>query len=211
MPLADSTAIFFAEPLILTAMSALFLGERIGWRRVLAVLVGFIGALIVIRPSFETFGLPALLSLLAAFCFALYLTMTRRLAKTESAQAMQFWVCLFGMLILSALMAVSGQIGWEVMRPSWPTIEAWGWLLGLGMIATTAHMLAIRAFQLAPASVLAPFQYLEILGATLLGTIIFGDLPDGLTGLGITIIVGAGLYVFYCEQQADATPIPTER
>lgn len=209
MPLADSTAIFFAEPLILTAMSALFLGERIGWRRVLAVLVGFIGALIVIRPSFETFGLPALLPLLAAFCFALYLTMTRRLAKTESAQAMQFWVCLFGMLILSALMAVSGQIGWEVMQPSWPTIEAWGWLAGLGVIATTAHMLAIRAFQLAPESVLAPFQYLEILGATLLGAIIFGDLPDGLTGLGITIIVGAGLYVFYCEQQADATPIPT--
>ncbi|MGH1480516.1 MAG: hypothetical protein ACRBM6_17595 [Geminicoccales bacterium] len=120
---------------------------------------------------------------------------------------MQFWVCLFGMLILPALMAVSGQIGWEVMPPSSPTIEAWGWLAGLGVIARTAHMLAIRAFQLAPASVLAPFQYLEVLGATLLGAIIFGDLLDGLTGFGIAIIVG--LYVFYREQQADATPIPT--
>lgn len=210
MPLADSTAIFFVEPLILTMMSAVFLGERIGWRRVLAVSVGFIGALIVIRPSFKTFGLPALLPLLAAFCFALYLTMTRRLAKTESAQAMQFWACLFGMLILSALMAASKQIGWDVTQPSWPTIEAWGWLACLGVIATIAHMLAIRAFQLAPASVLAPFQYLEILGATLLGAIIFGDLPDGLTGLGIAIIVGAGLYVFYREQQAGTNPPPSE-
>ncbi len=209
MPLADSTAIFFAEPLILTAMAALFLGERIGWRRILAVLVGFTGALIVIRPSFETFGLPALLPLLAAFFFALYLTMIRRLAKTESAQAMQFWVCLFGMLILSVLMAMSEQIGWEVMKPSWPTIEAWGWLASLGVIATIAHMLAIRAFQLAPASVLAPFQYLEIMGATLLGAVVFGDLPDGLTGLGIAIIVSSGLYVFHREQQGGAMPPPT--
>ncbi|MGI9500760.1 MAG: DMT family transporter [Geminicoccaceae bacterium] len=210
MPLADSAAIFFAEPLILTVMSALFLGEQIGWRRVLAVLVGFMGALIVIRPSFETFGLPALLPLLAAVCYALYLIMTRRLAKTESAQAMQFWVCLFGMLILSALLAASAQIGWDMMQPSWPTIEAWGWLACLGVIATIAHMLAIRAFQLAPASVLAPFQYLEILGATLLGAVIFDDLPDGLTGLGIAIVVGSGLYVFYREQQTGAKPSPTE-
>jgi len=209
MPLADSTAIFFVEPLILTLMSAVFLGERIGWRRILAVLVGFMGALIVIRPSFQTVGLPALLPLVAAICFALYLTITRRMAKRENAQAMQFWVCLFGMLILSALMATSPQIGWDVMQPSWPTMEAWGWLVGLGVIATIAHMLAICAFQLAPASVLAPFQYLEILGATLLGAVIFGDLPDAMTGLGIAIIISSGLYVFYREQQVGANPPPT--
>lgn len=134
---------------------------------------------------------------------------TRRLAKTESAQAMQFWVCLFGTLILSALMAASARIGWDVMQPSWPTIEAWGWLVALGVIATIAHMLAIRAFRLAPASILAPFQYLEILGATLLGAVIFGDLPDSFTGLGIAIVVSSGLYVFYREQRAGTNPPPT--
>ncbi|MGI9486242.1 MAG: DMT family transporter [Geminicoccaceae bacterium] len=210
MPLADSAAIFFVEPLILTLMSAAFLDEGIGWRRLLAVVVGFVGALIVIRPSFETVGLPAILPLIAAACFALYLTITRAVAKTENARAMQFWVCVFGMLVLSFALTLSDVIGWAAIRPSWPTSLAWAWLIVLGLIATISHMLAIRAFHLAPASVLAPFQYLEILGATLLGAVIFGDLPDGLTGLGIAIIVGSGLYVFYRERQVDAEPKPTE-
>ena len=201
MPLADTAAIFFVEPLILTLMSVAFLGERIGWRRIMAVIAGFLGALIVIRPSFETVGPAALLPLLAALCFALYLTITRRLAQKENAQAMQFWVCFFGMLILSIAMTAGASSGWDVVKPAWPSVQAWGWLFLLGMIATIAHMLAILAFRLAPASVLAPFQYLEILGATLLGALVFDDLPDELTGLGIVIIVGSGLYVFHREQK----------
>ena len=204
MPLADSVAIFFVEPLILTLMSALFLSERIGWRRVFAVVIGFIGALIVIRPSFETVGAPALLPLIAAISFALYLTITRAVAEAEDARVMQFWVCFFGMLVLSLTLAVSGASGWAAMQPAWPTFDAWGWLLLLGVITTVSHQFAIRAFHLAPASVLAPFQYLEILGATLLGAIIFDDLPDGWTGLGIVIIVGSGLYVFLRKQQVGA-------
>lgn len=204
MPLADSVAIFFVEPLILTLMAALFLGERIGWRRVLAVLVGFIGALIVIRPSFENAGPAALLPLVAAVCYALYLTITRAVASAENAQAMQFWVCVFGMLALSLAMAVGSAIGWSAIRPAWPTTETWGWLILLGVIATISHMLAIRAFRLAPASVLAPFQYLEILGATVLGAVIFGDIPDGLTGLGTAFIIGSGLYVFHRERRVSA-------
>ncbi len=210
MPLADSAAIFFVEPLILTTMSAAFLGERIGRRRLLAVLVGFAGALIVIRPSFESVGLPALLPLIAAACFALYLTITRAAARTENATDMQFWVCVFGMLVLSFAMVASTATGWTTIRPTWPAKEVWAWLILLGVIATISHLLAIRAFRLAPASILAPFQYLEILGATFLGAFIFGDLPDGLTALGIAIIVGAGLYVFQREQRADAGPLPME-
>ncbi|MGI9502358.1 MAG: DMT family transporter [Geminicoccaceae bacterium] len=204
MPLADSAAIFFVEPLVLTMMATLFLGERIGWRRVLAVVVGFIGALIVIRPSFETVGPAALLPLLAATCFAFYLTITRAVAHTESAQAMQLWVCVFGMLALSLAMAAGSEMGWSAISPAWPATGAWGWLFLLGVIATISHMLAIRAFRLAPASVLAPFQYLEILGATFLGAVIFGDIPDGLTGLGTVIIVGSGLYVFHRERGTSA-------
>lgn len=202
MPLADSSAIFFVEPLILTTMSAIFLGERIGVRRMLAVVTGFGGALVVIRPSFETVGLPALLPLVAALCFAIYLTITRHLANSENAQVTQFWVCFSGMLSLSLAMALSTMLGWTVMQPTWPTLEAWGWLVVLGIIATASHMLAILAFRLAPASVLAPFQYFEIVGATILGVLIFGDFPDLWTSLGITIIVASGLYVFRREQIA---------
>lgn len=202
MPLADSAAIFFVEPLLLTLISATFLGEPIGWRRLLAVIIGFLGALIVIRPSFETVGYPALLPLMAALCFAIYLAITRRLAQAENALAMQFWVCLFSALVLSLAMLIGAGVSFDVLQPSWPTIQQW-WLLGsLGAIALIAHMFAIKAFRLAPASILAPFQYFEIFGATILGVIVFGNFPDAVTGLGIAIIVGSGLYVFRREQVA---------
>lgn len=200
LPLADAAAIFFVEPLLLTLMAALFLGEPIGWRRGLAVIVGFLGALVVIRPSFEAVGPAALLPLLAAACFASYLAITRRLAAAEDARAMQFWVCAFASLVLLLALGLGARAAWPVLQPAWPTPAEWGLLLGLGVIATASHMLAIQALRLAPAGILAPFQYLEILGATLLGVIFFADLPDGTTLLGITIIVGAGLYVFRRER-----------
>lgn len=200
MPLADSSAIFFVEPLMLTVLSALVLGEPIGWRRVVAVIVGFGGSLIVIRPSFESVGLAALLPLVSAFCFAVYLTMTRRLARVEEARAMQFWVALFAALALMLAMAVGAGASWAVLVPSWPAASAWGLLLAMGAIGTVSNMLAIAAFRLAPAGILAPFQYLEILGATILGVAFFGDLPDAATLLGIVIIVGSGLYMFRRER-----------
>jgi len=200
MPLADSAAIFFVEPLLLTLMSALFLSEPIGWRRLFAIVIGFIGALIVIRPRFETVGLIALLPLLAAFCLALHLVITRRLARTEDALGLQLWVCLFSTLALSLALVIGIQASWDVLRPSWPTTEEW-WLLGsLGVLALISQMLVIKAFHLAPASILAPFQYVEIFGATILGVVFFSDIPDSLTSLGIAIIVGSGLHVFRREQ-----------
>ncbi|MEM7023269.1 MAG: DMT family transporter, partial [Pseudomonadota bacterium] len=202
LPLADSAAIFFVEPLLLTLLATVALGEPIGWRRVLAVIVGFAGALIVIRPSFEAVGPAALLPLLAAFCFAVYLTITRKLATVEDARAMQFWVCVFAALTLMIAMTVGSAASVPVLTPSWPSAGQWVWLVGLGVIATLSHMLAIRAFRLAPASILAPFQYLEILGATILGIIVFSDVPDRTTVLGIAVIVGSGLYVFRREQAA---------
>jgi drug/metabolite transporter (DMT)-like permease len=200
MPLANSAAIFFVEPLLLTAISALFLGEPIGWRRVTAVVIGFLGALIVIRPSFATIGLPAFLPLLAALCFAIYLAITRRSVATETALATQFWVCVVAAVALSLAIAMGTQASSHVLRAAWPTIWEWGLLGSLTMIALISHRLAINAFRLAPASILAPFQYVEIFGSIILGAIFFGDLPDMLTSLGIAIIIGSGLYVFRREQ-----------
>lgn len=203
MPLAESSAIFFAEPLILTLMSAFFLGEKIGPRRIVAVIIGFVGALIVIRPNFQVVGPTALLPLLSAVCIAIYLTITRKMTDREDGRVMQFWVCLFAALTLCVAMFTGFQWSVSVLEPAWPSGTHLAILAALGTIATISHMLAIYGIRRAPAAVLAPFQYLEILGATLLGFLFFGDFPDPLTFLGIVIIVGSGLYVFRKERMID--------
>lgn len=203
MPLAESSAIFFVEPLILTLMSAYFLSEPIGPRRILAVLIGFIGALIVIRPNFQEVGPVALLPLLCAVCIAVYLTITRSLAAREDARVMQLWVCLFAALTLLPLMVIGSQFSLQVLDFVRPAATHWWILVALGAIATISHMLAIYGIRLAPAGILAPFQYLEILSATGLGIWFFGDVPDGPTIVGIIIIVGSGLYVFHKERMIN--------
>lgn len=201
LPLADTAAIFYVEPLVLVLIAALFLGEPVGWRRLLAVAVGFLGVLLIIRPSFEAVGPPALLPLLAAASYAGYLAITRHATNTEHPRVMQLWVCVSGALVLGSVMALASPLAWPVLAFSLPTATQLLLLLAMGAIATTSHMLAIHAIRMAPAQILAPFQYTEILGATILGIVIFANWPDAQTWLGIAIIVGAGLYVFFRERQ----------
>lgn len=200
MPLADASAIYFVQPLILTLMSAFFLGEKIGFRRILGVVIGLAGALMVIRPSFEAVGFAALLPLVSALCIAIYFTMTRSLSKNENPRVLQFWACIFASLVLFPALVAGAHFSIPVLTPSWPQGVEWGLLALVGIIGMTSHMLAIKALHMAPAGVLAPFQYLEILGATLLGFVVFSDVPDLYTFTGILIIVGSGLYVFHRER-----------
>jgi S-adenosylmethionine uptake transporter len=200
LPLADAIAIFFVEPLLLTLCSALFLGEQVGWRRMGAVLVGLLGAMIVVRPSFATFGLAALLPLGAAMSFALYLLLTRWLSQRENSAHMQFYAGVSGCLVMSVALLVGQSWYISVLDPVTPTLAQWGLLAALGAIATIGHWLVVIAFKRAPASVLAPLQYLEILGATVLGWFLFDDFPDPVAWLGIAIIIGSGLYVAHREQ-----------
>lgn len=202
LPLADAIAIFFVEPLILTLLSAAFLGEPVGWRRLLAVAVGFGGALMVIQPSFEEAGWPAFLPLGAAFGFASYLVLTRRLAQAGDAVAMQFYAGVFGCLTMVAVMAmaVGLGVGSVYFVPVWPTTVDWLKLAGLGAVATAGHLLVVHALRRAPAGVVAPFQYLEIISATLLGYVFFDDFPTPEKWLGIAVIIGSGLYVFHRER-----------
>lgn len=204
MPIANAIAIFFVEPLILTLMSALFLGERVGWRRLVAVVVGFAGALLIIRPSFAQVGWSALLPLGTAVCFATYLALTRMLARGEDPVAMQCYTGFFGSLVMGAALLGGSWGGVDVLTPIWPTLQDWLLLAGLGLVATVGHILVVYAFRYAEAAVLAPFQYLEIISATILGFLLFGDFPDALTWLGIAIIVGSGLFVFWREQRQSA-------
>ena len=201
MPIADAIAIFFVEPLILTLLSALLLGEDIGWRRLSAVLVGFLGAMIIIQPGFADFGYAVVLPLGAAICFAFYLVLTRKLALSTDPNVIQLTAGISGMITMSIALIVGYFAGIRLLDPVWPTPMQWLMMAGLGVVGTTGHLFVVHAFKRAPAVVLAPFQYLEIISASLLGLIFFGDFPSPTTWLGIAIIVGAGLYVFHRERR----------
>ena len=200
MPIADAIAIFFVEPLIVTLLSAIFLGERIGWRRILAAIVGFAGALIVVRPSYDLFGLTAILPLGAALCFAIYIVLTRRLVQTQDPVVMQFNSGLTGLVFMSLALLIGHALEIPVFTPVWPTPWEWSLLALCGVIATVGHFMITLAFRHVEAGVLAPFQYLEIVGATGYGLWLFGDFPDSVTWSGIAIIVGSGLYIFHRER-----------
>lgn len=203
MDIADAIAIFFVEPFILTLLGGLLLGEQIGKQRYIACGVGFIGALFVIQPSFSEVGLPALLPLVTAVCFALYLILTRRMSSQMHPVTLQAYTGLAAVLTMLPLLVVFDGSGVEPFDPSWPERREFWLLAALGGIATLSHVCISFAFSLAPASTLAPIQYLEIVGATALGYLIFSDFPDVLTIFGIFLIVGAGLFVFYRERRAD--------
>jgi S-adenosylmethionine uptake transporter len=201
MSVPDAIAVFFVEPLILTILSGLILKEQVGWRRRIAVGVGFIGALIVIQPSYSVFGPVSLLPVCTAFLFANYLLLTKALAAHEDPLTMQFFSGVAGFAVLSAISWAGGQAGIDILAMVWPTPQQWLLLAGVGLIATICHLMIVHAFKRAPASVLAPFNYIEIVSATLLSYLVFQDVPNAWKWLGISIIVGSGLYVWWRERQ----------
>lgn len=204
MPLADAIAVFFVEPLIVMLMSSVFLGEKVGWRRVTAAIIGFGGAIIVIRPSYELFGLVSLLPLCTAFLFSVYLILTRISGSDQEPLVMQFYAGIGGVLICGAILAVGTPLGSVDFGLSLPTTnQAWSLLLGIGLFAVASHLLIVIAFTMAPASVLAPFQYVEIVSATILGYLVFNEFPASVQWLGIFIIIGSGIYIFLREQKLE--------
>ncbi|WP_137701389.1 DMT family transporter [Marimonas lutisalis] len=206
MPIANAIAIFFVEPFILTLMGGLFLGEDIGPRRIIACLVGFAGALLVIQPSFDDLGAVALLPLVTAFCFAFYMVLTRQMATRTHPLALQGYTALAAMLFILPLLWAFDGSGRAALDPVWPVGLAVWTLLGVGLVSTISHLFISFALRLAPAATIAPLQYIEIVSATVLGYFIFSDIPDGLTVMGAAIIVGSGLYVFAREQAAGRRP-----
>lgn len=203
MPLADVFAIYFVEPFMLTAMSAVFLGESVGWRRWLAIAVGFCGALIVIQPSFAIFGWTALLPVACAFLYTLYLFLNRAIGEGDSPLTMQTISGFGGMMFMAGALAVGNGAGLENFALSLPQSPlALGLLLILGSLSGYAHLLVVRAFRMAPLSLLAPFQYFEIISATILGYALFGDFPNLWKWVGIAIIVGSGLFIIWRERMA---------
>ncbi len=202
MAIADAIAIFFVQPMILTLLSAPLLGEPVGWRRYLACAVGFSGALLVIQPSFSAFGWLAAAPLGAACCFAFYLIFTRKLAQSVDAVSMQFWSGLFGAMVMAGALGLGAAAGSAVFAVNAVSPYTMALMLGMGLFATFSHLAIVSAFARAPASVLAPLQYLEIIAATAIGFLVFGDFPDALTWTGIAIIIASGMVIIWREQAA---------
>lgn len=200
MPLTDALAIAFAEPMILTAVSPWLLGETVGWRRWSACGVGFIGTLMIIRPSFEQFGATALLPLGAAFTFAGYHVMTRRLSGQGGLVAIQFATGFAGLISVAPILVAARAAGFVAEPIVMPSAFALGIFAVVGALSFLTHGMIIKAFALAPAAVLAPFGYLEIVTATILGYVVFGDFPDGPTWGGIGLIMASGLYIVHRER-----------
>ena len=201
MPLADSMAIFFMAPLLLVLASAWILKEQVGWRRQLSVLIGFGGVLLVIRPNFTAFGFTAFLPLGAAALFTCYLLLTRRWAGRDHPLSMQLASGVGGSVIIAVVLAIGALLGVSDLQVSVPEASvAWIYILLIGCIAAVGHLLITIAFRHTEASILAPFQYIEIIVAATLGLLVFGEFPDALRWLGIAIIVAAGIYVFWRER-----------
>lgn len=204
LPLANAIAIFFVQPMILTLLAMLFLGEKTGWHRKGAVLAGFLGALLVIQPGSDSFTPAALLPIGAAFFFSCYLAVTRSVANIDHPLIMQFASGVGAAVALSLALLVGLYSGDPKWTPVAPDLAQWTWLMLIGLIAAVGHLLVVIAVNRAPASLLAPFGYVEIIAATALGWFLFDEWPDALSWLGIAVIVLSGLYVFVREQHQSS-------
>jgi len=197
IPLVEASAILFLAPLIVTALAKPLLGEPVGVRRWAAVVVGFVGAVIIIRPGGGVMQAAAIFPLTTAVLYALYMIATRHLSRDDSAVTTLFYTALVGALVMS----VPAPLFWQT-----PDFAGWTLMILLGVLGGVCHFALIRAFEAAPAATITPFEYSRLIWATLLGFAAFGNLPDGWTVLGAAIIVGAGVYVYRRESAAaDST------
>ena len=208
MPLADAMAIFFVEPFIVTILGGIVLGETVGNRRIIACLIGFFGALFIIKPSFSLFGAVALLPLITALSFAFYIFLTRKMAQNMNPVTLQAYTALAAVIILLPIIVYANGTNIDLLDPVIPSTKSIWLLIGVGIAAIIAHLFITFALSLAPATIVAPLQYFEIVTATLFGYLFFSDFPDYLTFLGIFIIIFSGLYVIYREHN-HTKPTPT--
>ncbi len=205
LPLADAMTYYLAGPIYVTIMAAVFLGERVGWRRWLAVLVGFIGVIVALGPSASSLGAPALIAFAGSIIYSLYLVVTRILRRTHDT-------------VMAAWQVVGGLILGIVGAPfGWTTPSSWvegALLASLGVGALIATIGVNRSLAFAPASVVVPYQYTMIVWGVIFGYFVFKNTPSPQTIIGAAIIIGAGLFIFFREQKAGvpaAAEAPPDR
>jgi len=194
LQLTVTSSIFFTVPIIIALISTLFLGERLDRARWIAILAGFVGVLVIVRPGSAQFHPAMLASLVNAMLYAIFMLMTRRLAAYESPEKIQYLPAV-GAAVLLTPFAVAG---WE-----WPdTWLEWTVACLLGVFGAVGHYLLALAHRYAPASVIAPFLYQQVVYMALFGYIVFGDVPAPAVWSGAGVVVASGLYLFYRERRA---------
>ena len=198
VPLADALAVWYVQPLVLVLLAAFFLKERLDIHRMAAVVLGFIGVLLVIRPGFEQVNAGIYLALGAGIGYAFYLLITRMLVGRADAAVTMFQSSAVATILSGALMPLVWQ---------WPTLEQWTLMAAMAVIATTGHYISARAFEYAEATLLAPLGYTEMIMVIFAGWLFFGDLPDAITLLGILILVACAFYVSWRERTVAKEPV----
>ncbi|CAN7575052.1 DMT family transporter [Rhizobium sp. LjRoot258] len=196
LPLADVMTFYMAGPIYVAALSHFFLNERIGWRRWLAVFVGFCGVVIALRPSSAMLSLPSLFGIVGSLSFSVALVLNRYLRNTSDTTLVTWQM--IAALVVGAVLSIGA---WQ---PT--TVVELGGMIGLGVVASCAHLLITRSLKLAPASLLAPLQYSLLIWAVALGYLFFGDVPDLYVITGGTIIVVAGLFIFHRKNLLETVP-----
>ncbi len=188
---AETLAIYFVQPLLITALAPVMLGEKVGFRRWSAVAIGFIGVLIIIRPGLLSLNWGVALSLLAGLGSAISLLLTRKLAGGSSAMANTFYTSLFGTVFASVCVVFV----WET-----PNLHQFMMFVLLAAIGTVGNYLTIKAMEHAEASLIAPLGYTEMINAVLAGWYFFGDFPDGWTFVGVAILIACAIYISFRER-----------
>ncbi|MBT8411577.1 MAG: DMT family transporter [Octadecabacter sp.] len=190
--LVESHAIFTCYPLLVAALSGPILGESVGWRRWAAIGVGFIGVLIILQPGITVFSPAAAIPLLAAFMFALYGLLTRYAARRDTTATSFFWTGTVGAVALTPL----GLWMWEPMIGT-----DWVWMASLCVTGATGHWLLIKTYEVAEASAVQPFAYLQLVFASTVGILIFGETVKANVALGAGLVVAAGLFTLWRARQ----------
>lgn len=208
LPLADAVAIAFVMPFIMLVLGHYVLGEDIGMRRIIACAVGFLGTLLVIQPAFDQVGLPALLPLMVAVVFALFILVTRAVSKDVDPIALQAVNGVMATVILLPVLLVFGDSGPDALAIRLPHGGATLMLIAIGVVGTMAHLVMTWSLRFAPSATLAPMQYLEIPFATFVGWAVFSDLPNALASTGIVMTVLSGLYIVMRERAISRGAAP---
>lgn len=209
LPLADAVATAYVAPILVTLLSIVVLGEKVGPRRWAAVAVGMLGVVVMLRPGAGVVQTAALLVLISAFCYASGHMMTRRMRDTESAITLNFYVqtgfvvvsCAMGLWVGDGHLAGSANPSLAFLFRAWiwPPMADWPALLATGVAVTIGGLMVAQAYRTCEAGLIAPFEYAGMPMAILWGAVIFGQLPDATGWVGITLICGAGLYTLWRE------------
>jgi drug/metabolite transporter (DMT)-like permease len=189
--LVESHAVFAAYPLLVAALSGPVLGEAVGWRRWAAIGVGFVGVLIILQPGIKVFAPAALVPLIAALMFALYGLLTRYVGRKDAASVSFFWTGVTGAICMTLV----GVWHWEPMSQS-----DWGYMAILCCTGALGHYLLIRAYEVAEASAVQPFAYLQLVFAAMIGISVFGEVLEPNVAVGACVVIAAGLFTLWRQR-----------